>query len=194
MEKNQKKKIVLIITIIVLITLILVSIILYLFTDLFKSDKQLFYKYLLDENEMFSIIDECKLNQNTKSYTANTNAEAIYEYDNKIEDFENDQMIKNLQENIKSFEYLDGLTGTVESRVDKQNKKQYHNMQLDRNDNKVIQIEAVRNEDRYVFKADEILKAYIGIENSNIKELASKLELTDTREFSRQDRLRKSKV
>lgn len=194
MEKNQKKKIVLIITIIVLITLILVSIILYLFTDLFKSDKQLFYKYLLDENEMFSIIDECKLNQNTKSYTANTNAEAIYEYDNKIEDFENDQMIKNLQENIKSFEYLDGLTGTVESRVDKQNKKQYHNIQLDRNDNKVIQIEAVRNEDRYAFKADEILKAYIGIENSNIKELASKLELTDTREFSRQDRLRKSKV
>lgn len=194
MEKNQKKKIVLIITIIVLITLILVSIILYLFTDLFKSDKQLFYKYLLDENEMFSIIDECKLNQNTKSYTANTNAEAIYEYDNKIEDFENDQMIKNLQENIKSFEYLDGLTGTVESRVDKQNKKQYHNIQLDRNDNKVIQIEAVRNEDRYAFKADEILKAYIGIENSNIKELTSKLELTDTREFSRQDRLRKSKV
>lgn len=194
MEKNQKKKIGLIITIIVLITLILVSIVLYLFTDLFKSDKQLFYKYLLDENEMFNILDECKLNQNTKSYTANTNAEAIYEYDNKIEDFENDQMIKNLQENIKSFEYLDGLTGTVESRVDKQNKKQYHNIQLDRNDNKVIQIEAVRNEDRYAFKADEILKAYIGIENSNIKELASKLELTDTREFSRQDRLRKSKV
>lgn len=194
MKKNQKKKIGLIITIIVLITLILVSIVLYLFTDLFKSDKQLFYKYLLDENEMFNILDECKLNQNTKSYTANTNAEAIYEYDNKIEDFENDQMIKNLQENIKSFEYLDGLTGTVESRVDKQNKKQYHNIQLDRNDNKVIQIEAVRNEDRYAFKADEILKAYIGIENSNIKELASKLELTDTREFSRQDRLRKSKV
>lgn len=189
MEKNQKKKIVLIITIIVLITLILVSIILYLFTDLFKSDKQLFYKYLLDENEMFSILDECKLNQNTKSYTANTNAEAIYEYDNKIEDFENDQMIKNLQENIKSFEYLDGLKGKVESRVDKQNKKQYHNIQLDRNNNEVIQIVAVRNEDRYALKADKILKAYIGIENSNIKELVSKFELTDTRKISRQDRL-----
>lgn len=185
MEKNQKKKVPLIIAIIVLAILILVSVVLYLFTDLFKSDKQLFYKYLLDENEMFSILDEFKFEQNTKSYTANTNVEAIYEYDNEIEDFENDQMVKNLQEDIKSFKYLNDLKGTVESRVDKQNKKQYHNIQLNRNDNKVIQMDVVRNEDRYAFRADEILKAYIGIENSNIKELISKLKLTDTRKFSR---------
>ncbi len=185
MEKNQKKKVPLIIAIIVLAILILVSVVLYLFTDLFKSDKQLFYKYLLDENEMFSILDEFKFEQNTKSYTANTNVEAIYEYDNEIEDFENDQMVKNLQEDIKSFKYLNDLKGTVESRVDKQNKKQYHNIQLNRNDNKVIQMDVVRNEDRYAFRADEILKAYIGIENSNIKELVSKLQLTDTRKFSR---------
>ena len=185
MRKNQKKKITLIIAIIVLIVLILVSVVLYVFTDLFKSDKQLFYKYLLDENEMFSILDEFKFQQNTKSYTANTNAYAIYEYDNKIEDFENDQMIKNLKENIKSFEYLDGLKGTVESRVDKQNKKQYHNIQLNRNDNKVIQMDILRNGDRYAFKSDEILKAYIGIENDNLKELVSKLKVTDIRKFSR---------
>lgn len=181
MENNQKKRVPLIIVAIVLIILIIVSVLLYVFTDLFKSDKQLFYKYLLDENEMISIFDEFEFKQNTNSYTANTNAEAIYEYDDKIEDFKDDQIIKNLQENIKSFEYLDGLKGTVESKVDKQNKKQYHNIQLNKDNNKVMQMDVVRNEDRYAFKVDQILKAYIGIENSKINELISKFNSTDAR-------------
>lgn len=185
MEKNQKKKIILIIMIIVLVIFITIGVLVYLFTDLFKSDKQLFYKYLLDENEMFSIFDEFKFKQNTNSYIANTNIQTIYEYDDKIEELENDQIIKNLQENIKSFEYLNNLNALVESRVDKQNKKQFHNIQLNKNDNKIMQLDIVRNEDIYALKAEEILKAYVGIENNNIKELASKFELQNAREFSR---------
>lgn len=184
MEKNQKKKMPLIIVMIVLIILVVVGILIYLFTDLFKSDKQLFYKYLLDENKMFSILDGFKSEQNTNSYIANTNAQSIYEYDNKIENLENDQIIKNLQEDIKSFKYLEGLKATVESRVDKQNKKQYHNIQLNKNDSQIMQLDIVRNEDRYALRVEEILKAYIGIENNNVKELASKLELTNARKFS----------
>ncbi len=185
MGKNQKKKMSLMIIIIVLVILFLVGGAVYLFTDLFKSDKQLFYKYLLDKNEMLSILDGFELKQNTNSYTANTSAVSIYEYDNKIEELENDQIIKNLQENIKSFEYLDGLKALAESRVDKQNKKQYHNIKLNKNDSQIMQLDIVRNEDKYAIRAEEILKAYIGIENNNIKELASKLELTNARKFSR---------
>lgn len=185
MENNQKKKMPLIIIIIVLVILVLIGGAVYLFTDLFKSDKQLFYKYLLDKNEMLSILDGFELKQNTNSYTANTNVISIYEYDNRIEKLENDQIIKNLQENIKSFEYLNGLKGLVESRVDKQNKKQYHNIKLNKDDNQVMQLDIVRNEDKYALRAEEILKAYIGIENNNIKELASKLEVPNARKFSR---------
>ena len=90
-----------------------------------------------------------------------------------------------MQENIKSFEYLDGLKALAESRVDKQNKKQYHNIKLNKNDSQIMQLDIVRNEDKYAIRAEEILKAYIGIENNNIKELASKLELTNARKFSR---------
>ncbi|MCI8485723.1 MAG: hypothetical protein HFJ20_01110 [Clostridia bacterium] len=185
MEKNQKKKIPLIIIIIVLVIFITTGILVYLFTDLFKSDKQLFYKYLLDENEMFSILDEFKLKQDINSYVANTNIQTIYEYDDRIEKLENDQIIKNLKENIQSFEYLNNLHAMVESRVDKQNKKQFHDIQLNKNDNKIMQIDIVRNEDIYALKAEEILKAYIGIENKNIKELASKFDLQNARGFSK---------
>ncbi len=185
MEKNQKKKMPVIIIIIILFILILAGVLVYLFTDLFKSDRQLFYKYLLDKNEMFSILDGYELKQNTNSYIANTNAEAIYKYDNEIEKLENDQIIKNLQENIKSFENLNGLKALVESRVDKQNKKQYHNIQLNKNDNQIMQLDIVRNDERYAIRAEEVLKAYIGIENNNIKELASKLNMPNARKSSR---------
>lgn len=185
MEKKQKKKMILINIMIIIFILILAGVLVYLFTDLFKSDRQLFYKYLLDKNEMFSILDGYELKQNTNSYIANTNAEAIYKYDDKIEELENDQIIKNLQENIKSFENLNGLKASIESRVDKKNKKQYHNIQLNKNENQIMQLDIVRNEEKYALRSEEILKAYIGIENSNIKELASKLDLPNARKFSR---------
>ena len=46
-------------------------------------------EYLLDKNEMLSVLDEIEFKQDLKSYTAKTNVESIYEYDNEIEKYEN---------------------------------------------------------------------------------------------------------
>ena len=175
----QKKKVLIIIIILLVITLVAGGLVIYLCTDLFKSDKQLFYKYLLDKNEMLSVLDEIEFKQDSKSYTAKTNVESIYEYDNEIEKYENDQIMKNLQENVKSFEYIKNLNANIESKVDKENEKQYHEIHIKNNDDEITKIEAVRNEDKYAVKVEDILKAYIGIENNNVKELASKFEIKD---------------
>lgn len=175
----QKKKVLIIIIILLVITLVAGGLVIYLCTDLFKSDKQLFYKYLLDKNEMLSVLDEIEFKQDLKSYTAKTNVESIYEYDNEIEKYENDQIMKNLQENVKSFEYIKNLNANIESKVDKENEKQYHEIHIKNNDDEITKIEAVRNEDKYAVKVEDILKAYIGIENNNVKELASKFEIKD---------------
>jgi len=175
----QKKKVLIITIILLVITLVAGGLVIYLCTDLFKSDKQLFYKYLLDKNEMLSVLDEIEFKQDLKSYTAKTNVESIYEYDNEIEKYENDQIMKNLQENVKSFEYIKNLNANIESKVDKENEKQYHEIHIKNNDDEITKIEAVRNEDKYAVKVEDILKAYIGIENNNVKELASKFEIKD---------------
>ena len=60
--------------ILLVITLVAGGLVIYLCTDLFKSDKQLFYKYLLDKNEMLSVLDEIEFKQDLKSYTAKTGA------------------------------------------------------------------------------------------------------------------------
>ena len=97
----------------------------------------------------------------------------------KLKKYENDQIMKNLQENVKSFEYIKNLNANIESKVDKENEKQYHEIHIKNNDDEITKIEAVRNEDKYAVKVEDILKAYIGIENNNVKELASKFEIKD---------------
>ena len=73
----------------------------------------------------------------------------------------------------------DSLNANIESKVDKENEKQYHEIHIKNNDDEITKIEAVRNEDKYAVKVEDILKAYIGIENNNVKELASKFEIKD---------------
>lgn len=172
----QKKKIV-IIVVLILMVLGAAGTYIYFYTDLFKSDKDLFYKYLLNKNEMFSIGKNISIEKNNESYKKDIQLETIYEYDNSIEKVENDQIIKNLEKNIKDLGIIKDISAKVEEKVDKENKNSSYNIEFKKLDEKIIDIEAIRNEDKYAIKSDDVLKKYIGIENSDIKDFAQKLEL-----------------
>lgn len=173
----QKKK-GLIILLIIIISILLLGVAMaaiYLKTDFLKTDKQLFFKYLLEDNQMLEMIKSDEQKTNSKSYIGNGNIDFIYEYNDKIEINENDQIGKNLQENLKKLEKLQNLTGTIESNVDKKNKKEYYGLQLEKNEEKIMNFELVRDEEKYALKSKQIAKAYIGIENNNLKEFCKKM-------------------
>ena len=173
----QKKKnlIIVLISIMSILLLGIVLAVVYLKTDFLKTDKQLFYKYLLEENQMLDMVKKEKQNKNSKSYTGSGNIDFIYEYNNDVEVNENDQIAKNLQKNLQNLESLKKLTGTIESNVDKTNNKEYHAVQLEKNEEKIMEFELARDEEKYAIKSKQVANSYIGIENDNLKEFLKKM-------------------
>lgn len=173
----QKKKglIVIISSLIIVLLFCLILAIIYLKTDFLKTDKQLFFKYLLEENQMLEMLKIEKQDKNSKSYTSNGTIDYIYEYNNDIAIDENDQIAKNLQENLKNLEKLQNLTGTIESNVNKENKNEYYKLHLKKDNQEFMNIELVRDNEKYAFKSQEIANAYVGIENDNLKEFFKKM-------------------
>lgn len=177
----QKKKLIyFLVVILIVLVLCATAVVIYLETDLFKSDKQLFYKYLLEENQMLEILSDNVLENDNKSYTTSGNIEYIYEYDDEIEKIKNDEIAKNIQENIKKLGNLEGLNGTIESTVDNTNKKAYYNIKLQKDGSKIMSLELARDEDKYAFKSNELVDTYIGLESNNLKNLATKFGIENT--------------
>lgn len=173
---QKKKGLIVFISILIIILLFcLILAMIYLKTDLLKTNKQLFYKYLLEENQMLEMLKIEKQDKNSKSYTSNGTIDYIYEYNNDIAIDENDQIAKNLQENLKKLEKLQNLTGSIESNINKENKNEYYKLQLKKDDQEVMKIELVRDNEKYALKSQEIANAYVGIENNNLKEFFKKM-------------------
>ena len=97
----QKKKTLIIFFSILIFILVFSGIMtfIYLKTDLLKSNKQLFFKYLIEENKMWKMIS---LNQggsnNNKSYTSSGTIDFIYDYTG-IQEVDNDNISNNLKRN-----------------------------------------------------------------------------------------------
>ena len=177
----MKKKIVLTLVFLMILGLLVgAGFFVYSYTDYFKTDKQIFYKYLFDKNEMFSVLEKIKLPSESKSYKANTDINYIYNYDNRIEEMTDDQIIKNLEEQIKNAEQYKTLNANIQSKVDKENKNENHIVSIKKDNENVLKIDCIRSEDAYAMKPEEVLNTYVGIENKNIKELASKFGVTST--------------
>ena len=179
----QKKKLIILISLIIIILIIgLITSIIYLKTDLLKSNKQLFFKYLIEENEMWNMIslNENKSIDNNKSYTSDGTIDFFYEYGG-IQEYENDNISKDLKEKIKKLKNIENIYGNITSNVDKTAKKENYKLALLKNESNFINIELVRDVDKYAFKSDEILKAYIGIENNNVNNFLKKMEIADSK-------------
>lgn len=174
-RKNLIKLLIIFSTILIIIGIIATV---YLKTDLLKSKKQIFYKYLFC-NQILEILPN-KIDDNMKSYSSTGNIEFIYDYNNEIETMKQDEIAQNIESNVKKLEKIQELTGNIESKVDKTNQKEYHNINLKKDDKKIMNIEFVRDNDKYAFKSKQLVNAYIGLENNNITDLANKMGIENT--------------
>ena len=153
--------------ILILILLIIVALI-YLYTDIFKSEANLFYKYLGQNLEnvdgIYSQIGESEYNELLKQnkYTTNTQIKANY--------------VKNIgttSENRKNS--INQLKLEINGQTDYANKYDYKDIKLINNDKEVTEIEYAKKENTYGIKFSDLFNQYVLVNNENLKELFRKI-------------------
>lgn len=167
MEKKNKI-IIAIIAVIVVITIAIGAV--YATTDLFKSPKDLFYKYLAQNIESSNEFNYDEILNNyksmrEKSYTANGEVSI----DIKSDDEDSQEIFDEVNKmKIK----------TEEKSIPKENKT-YTNIKLDYDNSNLLEASLVKNNDVYGVKSDILYDKYITAENNNLKELAKKLGIDE---------------
>ena len=168
---TKKKRKVIIITIIILVILIIIGtlVALYLTTDMFKSNKILFSKYFGENVELVQNI------QNVFQKSA---------YDQTLEEnkFTNDTEIKvnytaklgTSSENTDNV--INDLALKLNGQVDKVNNYNYQKINLMNNEESAFSVEYIRNNQNFGIRFSDLFKEFTTAENSNLKELASKIE------------------
>lgn len=160
--KNKEK--IIIGSIIVILLLIITLGILYFTTDLFKTEQQLFYKYLgqteiIDSNfiEQYNKVHE-KINNNSNSSKAN------------LDFFVNDD--------AKTKQKVFSITSNgLENKLLKQS---YRDFNLSMYDQNFLTLRYIKDDNTYGIMADNIVTKYLAVENSNLKSLFAKLGAVDT--------------
>lgn len=135
---------------------------LYFATDVFKSDKELFYKY----------VSQMDLKEIAESNEFNNYQERL-----KNEKYKNEGVVSiglNIGEEInvdETFNYI--------SKVDLANKLAQSNATINKEGKDLLSVNYLRNEDIYGVKLEQIVNQYIAFENGNLKEFAKKFGIED---------------
>ena len=168
---NGKKKIILIVTIILLILILAIGgVFAYLTTDIFKSNQTLFFKYIGQSLNNLEYVENTQLSE-----IEDLKEEKPYKVIGKL-NFEAGEENTDINANILSRMSID-----LESKVNRPEEKAYTKANLNYNDQNLFTIEYANSNNIYALKSDEIANAFIGIENNNLKVLAQKLGMLDTK-------------
>ena len=171
---TRKKRRVILVVIILLILVILAAtfVILYLNTDMFKSNQTLFVKYLGKNADnvkaLESILNSTDYDEQLKVTPYNDNIEAKVNYTQGIGTTD-----QNTDNSINQLEV------TAEGQTDNTNSYDYRDVKLLKNDEKVAQAEYLHSSNNYGIKFSDLFSEYIVSENTNLKELFRKIGYTD---------------
>ncbi len=168
MKRNEK----IIISVILLILIFIIAgIAVYFFTDLFKSNKVLFYKYLAKNSNVISkyVEDTTKndleyIKQNKYSTTGTISFDLV----------SNNQDIANQTVPARNFNIEYNM------QADSINNKDSLQAKLKYLDTDLFELKYAHNNDLYGITSSEvIINKYITFENNNLKELATKYGIAD---------------
>ena len=173
----RKNKLIIIIVSTILILIGLIFTILCLTTDMFKSNKKIFYKYIsqinlsgfVNENFSKEYSDRIKNNK----YSQNTNIKIEY----------NGENIEKINKEIN-----------IQSKRDLENKLASSKIIVGNDEKKDIEVEYLRNEDTYGIMIKKIAKQYVAIENNNLKELLEKIGISDINNIQIPDKIEIDKL
>lgn len=169
----KNKKVLIISSIIAIIIVIAIVIgVLYFATDLFKTDKQLFYKYIAK----VKVMDNGFVNQ----YTA-ANEKITKNSNSSLANINLSTSTPNAETGIADVQEI--LKITSNGLVNAPLKQSYRDFTLSSNNQNLLTLKYMRDNNIYALGADNIVTKYIAVENSNLKDLFAKLGVEDTAEI-----------
>lgn len=187
----RKKRIALAIAIPVIIVIIIITtgILLYLNTDMFKSNKTLFLKYLGENSENLKAIQdvfesseyEKKLQDNKYTETTEIKANYTNNLQTTSEDTSNSInkakiIIKGQKDQPNKYCYKDfKLIKEEDSTISEGNQNNDENSNSTNNEQGIAEIEYIQNNDNYGVRFSDLFKQYLLVENNNLKELFEKI-------------------
>ncbi len=160
----MKKKLKIIIPL-VLVVIIAIITSLYFFTDLFKSPKTLFFKYM------------GKTFQSEKGYTYDKFLEELDFYFAKASTTNAEITIDANIDGVdqKTLEEIKNVKLTMVSKVGPKQEQSYSKTELSYKNDNLTSIEYLNSDNNYGIRCSDIYKDYFYIENSGLKNLAKKL-------------------
>lgn len=172
MNRNRSRIVIIIaIVLIVLLAIGATFAVLYMTTDLFKSEKTLFYKYMAQNEKIGQVLDYSKLNEyNQKSESLPHTYEGSITFTESSSD--TSTAIDNSQVNNLKLE-IGGKSDPV-----KQNRST--DFKIKYGDSELFHLSAIKNEDLYGILSEEIITKYIAVKNENLKEFAAKIGINNT--------------
>lgn len=173
MMPRKKRKMVIIVSIILVLLIIAVTLILlYINTDMFKSNETLFTKYIGQNVEnveaFYSQIGKNEYNELLKQnkYTTDTQVKVNY--------------TENIGTSSESTQNsVNQLKLKINGQTDKNNQYNYQDIDLLNNDEKVAEIEYIQNGNTYGIKFSDVFNQYVLADNENLKELFKKAGYTE---------------
>ena len=142
----------------------------YFFTDIFRSNKELFSKYISQNSEIIDIFkdEEVKAYSEKQKNTAYT-SEGTIKTNVTFPDSSEAKMASTLQNcNI-----------TFTGKTDNLSKYMHQTIKANYSDTQSMQFDLYRSGDIYAAKINEVLVKYIGLDNNNLKEFATKMQLPE---------------
>lgn len=156
------------IAVLVIVILLGIGVYLFLETDLFKTNEQLFLKYAIEEN----INEISKLN--FKPYEKLDSKESGYEFSGTL-NFDTSKDELNLDRNLDMI---------INSNSDAKTDKSSASYVIKFGEEDLLKINYLRNNEKYGIKLDEITdEKYVVIENNNLRDLLTRLGMTDISDF-----------
>lgn len=168
MTKKKRNLLMIGIPAIIIFITIGVLFILYLTTDLFKSNQTLFFKYFAQNynniNEITESIKKYEYDENLKDKKYNESSEFKVNY---IENY--GTTLENNQNPINKIKI------TTNGEVDKANEYEYKEINLLNDQETSTKIEYLKNNNEYGIRFSDLFKQYVVVENGNLKDLLIKM-------------------
>lgn len=172
MPRKKRITLAIIIPLIIVLIIAITWMVLYLNTDMFKSNQTLFLKY------MGKNVDNAKA---VEKIFKNTEYEDLLQNNKYVENSEiKINYTKNLETTSEDTNNsINKLKLTIEGQVDKTSKYDYKNLKLLNDDKQTLAIEYIQNNNVYGIRFSDLFKQYILVENNNLKDLLKKVGYSD---------------
>lgn len=170
MIPRKKRRIIIIVSIVLVLLIILTAfLIVYINTDMFKSNKTLFEKYLSKNVENF---DNMYTFLNNKTDYENSLEQSKYNVNTQI-NVNNTENIGTTEENTNNV--INQLRIIASGQVDKANQYEYQDMNLYKNEESLLELEYIKNANTYGIRFSDLFQQYLLADNSNLQDLFSNL-------------------